>query len=206
MKNIMIIFLSFLSLQAYATEVLELNCSIDYAQEVVHTQAAYIEEPLFVTELDFDELGITVAPKNHPYYSERYLILNESLVRNYKMKLNGSIFTLTSNDKVLIDHDLNQPNKDLQISSDIRMYTKSNLIMGFSFFNPNTMKGEITGYINFNDRKLTNDFVTRRFTFSGTNYLDCQDKIEITTFKEYQQHWISLYEVISKQKAEYTKN
>lgn len=69
------------------------------------------------------------------------------------------------------------------------------------------MKNEINFQIYFDDRKIDNELVARHWGFKGTYdyYLDCQDEIGKTTFKEYQQHWISLYEAISNKKAEYTE-
>ena len=57
----------------------------------------------------------------------------------------------------------------------------------------------------FDDSEIIDKFVARTWAPVKDNYLDCRNKIPKTTFKKYQQHWISLYEAISKQKAKYTE-
>ncbi|MBP3140620.1 hypothetical protein ACTFQF_05160 [Aliivibrio fischeri] len=208
MKKVILVtlMLFFLNQKVNANQQMEYRCLVDYTQLVMNAQAYYIQNKSYKTAFDFNELGIRISSDNDPYYPERFFHLDESLVRDYKITINGTLLTLKSNDKTLISADLNNLGENIKISAQIQSYTPSDLFVDFYFYNPETMKNEINLQINFGDQKIVNEFVSRSWGFKGTYdyYLDCQDEIEKTTFKEYQQHWISLYEAISKKKAEYT--
>lgn len=201
MKKVILatLVLFFLNQKVNANQPMEYRCLVDYTQDVMNEQAYYIQKSSYETALDFSELGIRVSSNNDPYYPERFFHLDESLVRDYKVIISGTQLTLKSNNKILISADLNNLGKDIKISAQIQSYTSSYLMVVFDFYNPTTMKNKYSWVVYFDDRDITNEFVSRT-----VGSLDCQDEIEKTTFKEYQQHWISLYEAISKKKAEYT--
>ncbi|MCG7497706.1 hypothetical protein MHO82_12615 [Vibrio sp. Of7-15] len=209
MKNIILSTLVTLSViqSVNASQLLEYGCVIDYTQEIMHEQAKYIQRKNYTTPFDFNELGIEVASNQDPYYQEGFFYINESLIRDYNVAINGTRLTLKSNNKTLINTDLTNLERKVKVSSSIQSYTPSYLFVDFYFYNPDTMKNEINLQIYFDDRKIDNELVARHWGFKGTYdyYLDCQDEIGKTTFKEYQQHWISLYEAISKKEAEYTE-
>ena len=202
-----ILLLFFLTQHSYASQKLEYQCVIDYTQDIMNEQAYYIQRKSRETPYDFNELGISIASNNDPIYDERFFRLSESLIRDYKLTIDGSKLTLKSNEKTLINTDLNNLGEKIKISARIQSYEPKYLFVDFYFYNPDTMKNKINLQINFDDRELTNEFVARSWSFTNTYdyYLDCQDKIPKTTFKKYQQHWISLYEAISKQKSKYTE-
>jgi len=198
MKKVILI-LFFLHQNVNATQLMEYRCLVDYTQEIMNEQAYYIQKSSYETALNFNELGIRISSNNDPYYPERFFHLDESLVRNYEITIKKMQLTLKSNNKILISDNLNNLDKNIQISAQIQSYTPSYLMVSFDFYNPTTMKNKYNWFVHFDDRDITNEFVSR-----AVGPLDCQNEIEKTTFKEYQQHWISLYEAISKQKAKYT--
>lgn len=211
MKKIILSIMSlfFLSQNSYASQTIEYHCVVDYTQGIMNEQAYYMQRKSYETSYDFYELGIRVASNNDPYYPERFFHLDESLVRDYKLTIDGAILTFKSNDKILINANLNDLDKHIQISTRIQFYTPSYLMVVFYFYNPETMKDKMAWTIYFDDREIIDELVTRNWgkaEDSNGYFLDCRNEIKKTTFKEYQQYWISLYEAISKQKAEYTKH
>ena len=128
-----IFLLFFLSQHAYASQKLEYHCVIDYTQDIMNEQAYYIQRKSRETPYDFNELGIRISSNNDPYYPERFFHLDESLIRDYKLMIDGSILTLKSNEKTLITTDLNNIDKHIQISAELTSYSPSYLMASFFF-------------------------------------------------------------------------
>ncbi|MEL6116374.1 hypothetical protein P0Y67_14240 [Photobacterium sp. SP02] len=193
------------SLKTYADNSFSFDCQIDYTQEIVSEQAQYIRISSYQTKYDFQELGITVAPKNHPEYPENYLIINEPLIRNYHIEVDGDNLILKSNDKVLINTSVKKPSEGIVINASIQEFSESYVLIDFSFYNPSTMLRQHDWQIMFDnyDKVINNDNVTRTLSFKNYNRgYDCEDNLEETNFKAYQKYWGTLLEAILQKKVE----
>ncbi|MCG7497704.1 hypothetical protein MHO82_12605 [Vibrio sp. Of7-15] len=212
MKNIVFSTLVALSSVQHvnASQLLEYHCIIDYTQDIIVEQTNYMKYENYETGLDLNELGIRIASNlpSHPWGPDPVFILDESLIRDYKVSINGSLLTFKSNNKTLVSADLNNIDENINIATDLNSYSSSRLSLSFEFYNSNIMKEALFFSVLFSrDEKsdeLTSVSRTLELTVDG-HYLNCQDEVGKTTFKEYQQHWISFYEAISKKKAEYTE-
>ncbi|XDF78108.1 hypothetical protein AAFX60_002610 [Aliivibrio fischeri] len=211
MKNIFLSALVALGViqNANANQLIGYRCLIDYTQDIIVEQTNYMKYENYETNLDFNELGIRIASNlpSHPWGPEPIFILDESLIRDYNITINGSLLTLQSNNKTLVSTDLGNIDKNIKINTTLKSYSPSNLSLDFEFYNLNVMKEALFFSVSFSRGEQLDELKsvsrTLELTVDG-HYLNCQNEIEKMTFKEYQQHWISLYEAISKKKAEYT--
>ena len=203
----LILFASLISLNVYAEKKFSFDCQIDYTQDIVTEQGQYIRFSHYQTNYDFQELGITVAPKNHSKYSENYLILSEPLIRNYQMEVEGDNFILKSNDKVLLNTSLKKPSEGIVVNAHIHEFSDSYVLINFSFYNPKTMLRQHDWQIIFDnyDDKINNDNVTRFMNFEHSyNGYECMNDLEETNFEAYQKYWGTLLEAILQKKIEIT--
>ncbi|MEI8593817.1 hypothetical protein [Photobacterium sp. Hal280] len=170
-------------------------------------QGQYIRLAPYQTNYDFQELGITVAPKNHPEYPENYLIINEPLVRNYHVEVEGDNFILKSNDKVLINTSLKKPSEGIVINAIVQHFSESYVLINFSFYNPDSMLRQLDWEIIFDnyDDKINTNNVTRGMDFEHSySIYKCMNDLEETNFEAYQKYWGTLLEAILQKKIEIT--
>ncbi|MDO6709063.1 hypothetical protein [Photobacterium sp. 1_MG-2023] len=202
-----ILFSSLLSPYVYAEKRFSFDCQIDYTQDIVSEQGQYIRLAPYQTNYDFQELGITVAPKNHPEYPENYLIINEPLVRNYHIEVEGDNFILKSNDKVLINTSLKKSSEGIVINASIQEFSEYYVLIDFSFYNPNSMLRQHDWQIIFADvdNGINNDNVMRAMDFEHSyGGYECLNDLEETNFEAYQKYWGTLLEAILQKKVEIT--
>ncbi|KKD00223.1 hypothetical protein [Photobacterium halotolerans] len=191
----------------YAEKRFSFDCQIDYTQDIVSEQGQYIRLAPYQTNYDFQELGITVAPKNHPEYPENYLIINEPLVRNYHVEVEGDNFILKSNDKVLINTSLKKPSEGIVINAIVQHFSESYVLINFSFYNPESMLRQLDWEIIFDnyDDKINTKNVTRGMDFEHSySIYKCMNDLEETNFEAYQKYWGTLLEAILQKKIEIT--
>lgn len=195
------------SLRTYADNLFSFDCQIDYTQDIVSEQGQYIRLAPYQTNYDFQELGITVAPKNHPEYPENYLIINEPLIRNYHIEVEGDNFILKSNDKVLINTSIKKPSEGIVINAIIQEFSESYVLIDFLFYNPETMLRQHDWQIIFADvdNGINNDNVMRAMDFEHSyGGYECLNDLEETNFEDYQKYWGTLLEAILQKKIEIT--
>ncbi len=195
------------SLRAYAYNSFSFDCQIDYTQDIVSEQGQYIRLAPYQTKYDFQELGITVAPKNHPEYPENYLVINEPLIRNYHIEVEGDNFIMKSNEKALINTSLKKPSEGIVINAIVQHFSESYVLINFSFYNPKTMLRQHDWEIifdNYDDIINTNN-VTRGMDFEHSySIYECMNGLEETNFEAYQKYWGTLLEAILQKKIEIT--
>ncbi|WP_027250864.1 hypothetical protein [Photobacterium halotolerans] len=210
MKNTILKFIlltSLISPYVYAKKEFSFDCQIDYTQDIVSEQGQYIRLSPYQTKFDFKELGITVAPKNHPEYPENYLIINEPLIRNYHIEVEGDNFILKSNDKVLINTSIKKPSEGIVINAIIQEFSESYVLIDFLFYNPETMLRQHDWQIIFADvdNGINNDNVMRAMDFEHSyGGYECLNDLEETNFEDYQKYWGTLLEAILQKKIEIT--
>ncbi|MCG7497314.1 hypothetical protein MHO82_10585 [Vibrio sp. Of7-15] len=198
--NIILIVILMYSGTLYAKSSFEFKCEIDYSQSVVTEQAEYIRNKSYDSQYDFRELGVIVASKDHFEYPERFLIINEGLVREYKINIIDNEFLFKSNDKVLIHTELSEKNKKSTLSYEVIANDSTWMLVNFSFYNPETMKNKLNFKINVGKGEITKDLVGRTLFFNDISGLECNNSIQKTTFKDYKMQWFSLMDYIDEYK------